>query len=173
LDREGVTVEDLLAKQAIHDALMRYCRGIDRCDAELVRSAYHPDSFDDHGAYKGNGWEFADVVVEGLAMFASTQHAICNEFVELDGDVGYAESYFVASHRLDQEGVLVDLVFAGRYVDRFELRAGDWKIAHRVVVHDWSRIDRVEEVFPGLDVFEQGKRGHDDIVFRSRQPTTH
>ena len=39
----------LLDKQEIHEVLMRYCRGIDRCDAELLHSVYHPDATDDHG----------------------------------------------------------------------------------------------------------------------------
>jgi hypothetical protein len=33
----------LMDKQEIHDVLMRYCRGIDRCDEELLRSVYHPE----------------------------------------------------------------------------------------------------------------------------------
>ena len=32
----------LLDKQEIHKVLMRYCRGIDRCDAELLCSVYQP-----------------------------------------------------------------------------------------------------------------------------------
>jgi hypothetical protein len=162
-----LSVEELLAKQAIHDTLMRYCRGIDRCDADLVRSAYHPDSWDDHGTYKGNGYEFADVVVPGLQMFENTQHFIGNEYVELDGDIAHAESYFVATHRMRRDDTPVDLVFAGRYVDRFECRDGEWKIAHRTVVHDWSRIDPVNEEFPGLEVFERGQRAPADLVYRA------
>ena len=42
----------LLDKQEIHEVLMRYCRGIDRCDAELLHSVYHPDATDDHGLFK-------------------------------------------------------------------------------------------------------------------------
>ena len=45
-DRE---VQELLDKQAIHEVMIRYCRGLDRMDAELVGSAYHPDAHDDHG----------------------------------------------------------------------------------------------------------------------------
>ena len=34
----------LLDRAQIHDALMRYCRGVDRGDSELVLSALHPDA---------------------------------------------------------------------------------------------------------------------------------
>ena len=36
-------------QQAIRDVLARYWRGIDRGDADLVRSTYHPDARDAHG----------------------------------------------------------------------------------------------------------------------------
>jgi SnoaL-like domain len=41
-DFSSQEVRELLDKQAIHEALMHYCRGIDRCDEDLIRSAYHP-----------------------------------------------------------------------------------------------------------------------------------
>ena len=51
-DREAA-IDELLAKQEIRDALMRYSRGIDLLDPDLVKSAYHPDAYDDHGTFKG------------------------------------------------------------------------------------------------------------------------
>ncbi|MCJ7436647.1 MAG: nuclear transport factor 2 family protein, partial [Acidimicrobiia bacterium] len=48
-----MTLQDLAAQQEIRDVLIRYTRGIDRMDADLVRSTYHPDAHDDHGAYQG------------------------------------------------------------------------------------------------------------------------
>jgi hypothetical protein len=39
---------------AIHDVLVRYCRGVDRLDADLVRSAYHSDAVE-HGPYRYTG----------------------------------------------------------------------------------------------------------------------
>ena len=49
----GMDLETLIAKQEITDVVYRYARGIDRLDFELVRSCYHPDAYDDHGAFKG------------------------------------------------------------------------------------------------------------------------
>ena len=39
---------NLLARQQIHDALMRYCWGIDRGYLDLIRSAFHEDARDNH-----------------------------------------------------------------------------------------------------------------------------
>lgn len=165
-----VAVTELLAQQQVRDCLMRYCRGVDRCDAELVRSAYHRDATDDHGYWKGNGWEFADFIVEAkLRDNDWTTHAVQNVLVEVDGDVAHAESYVEAS--LKPRGLDEVRVFVGRYVDRLERRDGQWRIADRVVVHDW---DDVRPLQPGgiglpLDGFTRGRRGdRTDPVYRSR-----
>ena len=41
-------VTAVVAKQDITDVLMRYCRAVDRIDAALLRSCYHPDATEDH-----------------------------------------------------------------------------------------------------------------------------
>ena len=143
---------------------MRYCRGIDRGDEELVRSAYHPDSYDDHGTFKGNGWEFASIVVASLrSMPQRTMHMICNELVELEGDTAHSESYFVAHHLTAGDAATL-FSFHGRYVDRFERRDGEWKIAHRVVVRDWAETRAVDLTWED-GPFLQGSRSTDDPVY--------
>ena len=53
----------LLDEEAIKKVHLRYCRGIDRRDWELLRSCYHPDALDDHGDYVGG--------VDGFIKFCS------------------------------------------------------------------------------------------------------
>jgi hypothetical protein len=48
-------LQRLIDRQAIHDVLMRFSRGVDRLDEALLRSCFHSDSYDDHGHFKGNG----------------------------------------------------------------------------------------------------------------------
>ncbi len=85
-DREA-RLQALLDRQEIFDCLVRYCRGVDRLDAELLASAYHPDAIDDHGIYVGRPHQFADYF---LAFHeknqTATQHVITNHSCELDGD---------------------------------------------------------------------------------------
>ena len=115
----------LLDKQEIHEVLMRYCRGIDRCDAELLHSVYHPDATDDHGLFKGKAADFIPWALKALVRDEGTSHYIANELIEVDGDVAHCESYFFGIHRRqEKDGTTADLVFAGRYADRFERRAG-------------------------------------------------
>ena len=48
------TVEQLLATEACREAARRYSYGVDRLDAEVMKSAYWPDATDDHGVFVGN-----------------------------------------------------------------------------------------------------------------------
>lgn len=169
---DDIEIATLVAKDRIRDVLMRYSRGVDRLDAELLRSCYHPDSWDDHGHFKGNGHEFADFIVGSLAERAHhTTHSVANvliEITDLEAGTARAESYGLAFLRREEEGQEWLDLFAGRYVDRFERRDGEWRIAHRVVVHDWSLSGALDATvtFPRpLDTFTQGRRDHEDIVY--------
>jgi hypothetical protein len=74
------------------------------------------------------------------------------------------ESYVQAIMRFERDGELFDISGCGRYLDRFERRGGAWKIAHRQVVADWNRIDRVSErMDPAVtDALTQGTRSRND-----------
>lgn len=126
-------------RREITDALYRYCRGIDRMDADLIRSAYHPDGYDDHGdAFRGTVDEYVPWVLGVLReRFVSTMHTLSNVFIEEDGGVAKVESYLIAYHVTAGTGSL--RIFGARYVDRFEDRpGGGWRIAHRILVSEWQ-----------------------------------
>ena len=155
---------------AIQDCLVRYCRGIDRGDADLVRSAYWPDSYDDHGGYKGNGYEFADHAIPSLNKnYSATHHTILNSSIDLQGDVAHGETYVQAYHvSKPVEGrPRTVFLFAGRYVDRLTKRDGVWKIAHRVVVYDFDRVDPIDGAMPEswTSTFTAGRRDRDDLSY--------
>jgi hypothetical protein len=130
---------------------------------------YHPDGTDDHGRFTGLGVDFAAYAIPRLQeRYSATAHSITNTRIELvDDDTAYVESHVCARHlRQDEHGPLLE-VFGGRYVDRFERRDGEWKIADRVVVHDWDTVERLETAFPP-DRFARGARGRDDPSYRRR-----
>jgi hypothetical protein len=162
-DRD-LKLQHLIDRQEIYEVLMRYCRGVDRCDPDLVRAAYHPDAWDDHGPFKGNAWEFADRFSKGRKEVF--YHFIGNMLIDVDGDVAHSEAYFVAQHIFDREGKDWDFVLGGRYMDRWERRDGEWKIARRTVVLDWSRQDPITEPWPLHETFVQGLRSRDDPVYQ-------
>jgi hypothetical protein len=157
----------LVAKDQIRDVLYQYCRGIDRCDEALVRSVYHPGASDDHGTFSGTGEAFAAWVVPMLLReFSATMHTLGNILVELDGDAAHVESYFHAYHRVPRPEGDRDLIVGGRYVDRFERRAGVWKIAARTVVLDWRRTEPASRAWSSDDPFKHGVRSKEDLAYR-------
>jgi hypothetical protein len=140
---------ELLARKQISDALVRYCRGMDRCDEVLVLSAYHDGAYHDHGAFKGDASAFATWATKISAeSFISTAHYTSNEYVVLSGNAAKVESYIFANMRQERNGELWDLVAGARYLDDFEFRDDRWAIVRRTVISDW---DRLEPVVPGLD----------------------
>ena len=135
-------LERLVVEAEIRRVVLRYCRGIDRMDRELVRSCYHHDARDVHGSFDGGVDEFLDWVWRLLARYDATAHYVANQLVELDAedaDRAGVETYGVAVHRAASGEPHLNLTTGFRYLDRFERRDGEWRIAHRVAVADWSR----------------------------------
>lgn len=132
-----VQIRALQDRQAIHDCIVRYCRGVDRMDRELLLSAYHPDAIDDHGLFVGGPEAFADyfLAFHGENQSA-TQHIITNHYCELDGDMAHCESYWLFA-AMNRQGPPLSLG-GGRYIDRMERREGRWAIAARKCLMDWQ-----------------------------------
>jgi hypothetical protein len=136
-----MNLDEISAELEIRRVLARYCRGVDRGDLALLRSVYHPDARDDHGTFKGNGWDFAEHLVKLMdSITIPSQHHLTNVLIERSGDHAEVESYVLAYHPVpDANGGEVHALFGGRYLDHFERRDGEWKIADRKVVMDWTR----------------------------------
>lgn len=132
-------LQALLDKQSLYELAMRYARAIDRRDRDLLLSVYHDDAIDHHGGmFKGSAREFADWQPTVMAPFEVTAHYIINTSYRLDGDRAEGELYFIAYHRI-QTPEPKEITIGGRYLDRYERRNGDWKIAYRTLVWDFSR----------------------------------
>jgi hypothetical protein len=153
------------AQAAISAVLHRYCRGIDRLDLELVRECYWPDATDSHGGFHGTRDEFVAWVATLLARFDSTMHFLGNELIEVAGSAAVAETYALAFHRSAEPKPSLNLIVGVRYVDRFEKRRGAWKIAKRVCVTEWSRVDDEAGRFPIVPGHLRGARDRRDVVY--------
>ena len=106
-DRNESAIQELLDKEAIRDALVRYCRGVDRGDADLICSAYHPDAEDDHGFSRFTGETVGPVLVERLRIRSPRvyMHHITNQLIELQSpDRAASETYFTVWISMEREG---------------------------------------------------------------------
>src|SRR5690606_1330937 len=114
----------------------------DRCNEQWIQSAFWPDATDDHGTFSGNAYEFAKYLMTSLKRLSATSHFLGNIHIELDGEEhARVESYVTAFHELANAPKPAAAVLGGRYLDRFERRGGEWRIARRVFVLDWQRTD--------------------------------
>lgn len=133
-------LQSLLDREAIRECVFRYCRGIDRLDEAALRASYWPDATDRHGAYQGSATGFIDGALRRLPLSGRMIHHVGNLSIELRGDQAAVETYFLAWQRSpDAAGIPQETFLAGRYVDRFERRGDEWRVAARVVVYDWMQ----------------------------------
>ena len=123
-------LDRLVAEAEIRRVVARYCRGIDRMDLDLVRSCYHHDARDEHGSFSGPVDEYIEWVAGLLSKYDATMHFIGNQLVEFDdSDTAWVETYGMSVHRTRSGAPQLNLTTGFRFVDRFERRAGEWRIA--------------------------------------------
>ena len=151
-----MTTDRVQDRAEIEACLLRYTRGVDRKDWDLVRSAYHQDAHDNHGNYKGGIDGFIDSLIQRHATIEQSLHLVGNLTIEFaDADVALLEAYFIVHQRISPEAGEARLAYlrgapiardqavetevVGRYVDRMTRREGVWRIQNRTVVFEVSR----------------------------------
>lgn len=155
-----LTIEELLERQQVVDCIHRYTRGVDRLDEDLILSAFHPDAIDYHGEFVGSPPEFIAWLWPRHRNRVGTQHYVTNHTFDFDGDTAHVETYFlVPIRRSDSDRIEFS---SGRYVDRFDKRDGEWKIARRVVITEWHA---EAQALPIDAVSAIGLRTHDDVSY--------
>lgn len=173
---DEVIDKDELAQVAlearVRAVLLRYCRGVDRMNVDLVRSCYHEDAVDHHGSFHGDREEFLAWVWRLLAKYTMTMHYVTNIVVERHPELAHlarAESYGLAVHRADDGPIEKNLMVGFRYVDRFALRPVDgepqWRISYRVATTEWVKRVEPQEWWPIGANMLTGARNPSDPVF--------
>lgn len=150
LEASNTRLTYLEDRQQILDCIVRYTRGLDRHDQELLESAFHEDAIDNHGPRVDRKPAFFQLRTGGHKENSlSHLHSITNHSCEISGNTAHTESYvlFISRHK-DEQNIWVG---GGRYVDRLEKRDGEWKIVVRRLV--------IEFRFPGDGTsFSKGKK---------------
>lgn len=132
-------IDTILSRQVLENLLLAYCRGVDRGDAQLMASIFHDDSTVISGVLNCNGKDFArDIVTFVAENTLRVFHTFSNLWIEIDGDTAVGEAYVIAAQTVDTPDGVIDTLVGGRYLDRFERRNGEWKIAHHTFVMDWN-----------------------------------
>jgi SnoaL-like domain len=160
-------IDRLRTIEAIRECVYRVCRGIDRIDGELLRSAFHPDATVRFGKLYDGGLEgWIDSVVTFQRRQFQAHHLVGNINIKVDGDRAFAESYELARHKTPIDGELRDQVLAMRTLDRLSRRDGEWRIDERTKVVDWGRIISAGEAAYDNSPLEKGRRDQSDASYR-------
>jgi hypothetical protein len=130
-------LQELWDRQEIIDCLLRYSRGLDRLDIDLYRSAWAPGGLDNHAAAVSPA-EFLTAWLPGQEARETTQHAVTNFAVDIDGDEAHVESYYLVSIKYHGQDEII--LHGGRYADRLTKVDGKWLIAVRVVLPEWHSV---------------------------------
>ena len=168
------TLED---REAIREKIALYAHAIDRRRWAMMEALFHPDARFGFGPVEGDWRGFVEQARGIIDPCTATQHLLGQTLIGFDGpDIAHCETYMTAMHVIpagyprpevfpDREETYAAIV-AGRYVDRFEKRSGEWRIARRQGLYDWREYRVIGEA--DLAGMPEGACGyHDD-----RDPST-
>lgn len=145
------------ARSEIRDVLARYVRGVDRLDAELIRSCYHPDAYEVHGIFNGNAHEFA---TWRARQTIRSHHVLSESAIKFDGDRAFVETPHAAVVHVDVATPEYTGIFEARssgwYMDLFTLEQEQWLIKHRHV-SSFARSDRFVDAAGQPDPVENAR----------------
>lgn len=120
----------------------RYCRAVDRGDDAQLRSLYHHDAQDHHGAFStGSTEDFFSQLAAARPYIKSMQHNVTTVNFAVSGEHAEGEVYTIATHTFRAGDHDVDVVIGGRYLDKYEKRDGTWKFTERTIVTDWAHVN--------------------------------
>lgn len=161
----GFSLQRLADEAELRALSATYTRGLDRHDRELVRSVFADDATTHYGSFRGGPDEIADMAMTALSAYGATQHFLGQINLEIDGDTATGEVYFQAFHQHATEGF--DRFICGRYIDRYVRRHGQWRMAHRTEVVDWTRTEPTADAyFTKRPETVRGTRDRTDLSYR-------
>ena len=160
-------LEALLDKQEIHERLTAFSRGMDRFDHASFSDAFWSDATIAAGPFVGTPqecWDWSIPMHDAGQIL--THHALLNCTIDIQGDIAHTETYYLFVARNRDESVWQA---GGRYVDRFERRKGEWRIAMRHNAIEWSCIPPAMPIpfgdVPDIAVNGVGARSKEDVSY--------
>ncbi len=134
---EAATLAWLRDRAVIKDVYSRYAYGVDSLDLELVRSVFDPACVVVGTMEQGTLDDYLLGLEEGLAAYDATMHFKGNQYIDIDGDEAFVETWVIGYH-MEAAGSPIDsLVLALRYKDDLRRAGDDWKIVRREAVRQW------------------------------------
>ncbi|EJU12831.1 hypothetical protein LH128_11838 [Sphingomonas sp. LH128] len=151
----------------IREALAEYFRALGAGDAARAAGLFLPDAHEHHGPVSGPAHDLTgQFVANATSMYSATVRHVLDAKVDVAGDTALSEAgWFNILQQGDR-----DCFYAGRYLDRWQRYDDDWRIAARVAVVDWWRVDRRGDIpfYEGAEaILRFAGRGLDDPEIRA------
>jgi hypothetical protein len=115
----------------------------DAGDWERFRTVWHDDGRIMATWFQGTGDEFIEANRAGWRRGVRILHFLGGTSVEVADNRAVAQTKMTISQRATVEGVLCDVVCAGRFYDFFEKRDGRWGFVLRQAIYERDRLDPV------------------------------
>jgi hypothetical protein len=144
---DRATLQELVDRQAVIEALHRFADGIDRRDWVRYRAAFTDEIELDYSSYRpeNSGTWTADAWVDkARSLFPgldASQHSITNAIVELDGDIAHVVADVRADHVVVVDGVTRVYTVAGWYDDELVRTSDGWRIRAKALHMRWAEGD--------------------------------
>jgi hypothetical protein len=159
--------QELADCEALRRLVTAYARAIDRRDFPLLRSLYHDDARDHHGAAFDGGIDgYIGHVRNALSAYEATVHYVLQTAFVIDGDHAEGEVHKINWHRT--HGPDAEEVTTGsRSLDHYARRDGDWRFLSRRIVNDWTRRQPVDCTAVDPSQAPPGRAGAEDLSFQA------
>jgi hypothetical protein len=179
-------LQRLIDKDDIQERLQDWARAVARKDWDAVRHAFHDEATDAHGTFEGGITQFVEWQIEHHVGIEQSVHFIGAPRIEFaDPTAALSETYVIAFHRygVDARSARRDIfgpgtehenqpktsIIAGRYIDRFEKRREEWRIAKRVTVFEWIKLENAPWTIPFQPNWTPAKRDGSDPIYDMRR----
>ncbi|MEP7349590.1 MAG: nuclear transport factor 2 family protein [Sphingorhabdus sp.] len=133
-------LQRLLDEAACTKILKRYGHAVDWLDSAGLEKLFWLDAEIDLGFFKGSGMEAPGFLITNARLSLRRCHITTNILIKVSGDTAQSESSAI-THAIStnpQQGLDMHL-FYGRYLDVFECRDGEWRMAaRRYLLHSYS-----------------------------------
>lgn len=133
---------------AFRELACRYARAADRRDYEAFREVFTDDgrvagfaegATGGEPLYEMVGHDAICAGMRGLERYSKTFHTVCNQLVDVDGDSASGETYCVAHHIYEQDGVRMNYTMFIRYQDTYFRTEAGWRLRERLLHLDFGR----------------------------------
>ena len=134
-----MNLDELADRMALRDLVSRYPGIPDDRNYALVDEVFTEDAELVGPGFSLTGREQIRVGMQAIEQYSATLHCVHNHTIELAGDTARGETYCVANHLHEVDGVPYKLDWGVRYSDHYRRDSGGWRISRRELRVVWQQ----------------------------------